>query len=51
MLKTAIVTGAAGDIGMACARKLLSDGFQVLAFDLVTCEKAEELYQKIPAGI
>ena len=51
MLKTAIVTGSAGGIGMACARKLLNDGFRVLAFDLVSCEKAEELYQGVPAGL
>ena len=43
MMGTAIVTGAASGIGLACARLLLKDGANVAAFDIQGGRMEEEL--------
>ena len=46
MKKTAIVTGAAGGIGYATVEKLVAEGYQVVAMDVVPEEKVAQRYEK-----
>lgn len=41
--QTVLVTGAASGIGLACARLLLEDGANVVAFDIQGARMADEL--------
>ena len=46
MDKTAIVTGAAGGIGFATVKKLVSEGFCVAAADVVSEEMAMPMFSE-----
>ncbi len=46
MMKTAVVTGAAGGIGFATVEKLFAEGYRVTAMDVLPVEKVTERYEK-----
>ena len=45
-MKTAVITGAAGGIGYATVEKFVSEGYNVIAMDLVPADKAAERMAK-----
>jgi NAD(P)-dependent dehydrogenase (short-subunit alcohol dehydrogenase family) len=48
--RRAIVTGAAGGIGKATCRRLLDDGYRVLAIDVDAAAVHAALVQQIPGA-
>ena len=45
-MKTAVITGAAGGIGFAAVEKFVSEGYAVVAMDVVPAETAAEKFAR-----
>ena len=45
-MKVAMITGAAGGIGYACVEKFASEGYAILAMDIVSADKVGDKFDK-----